>query len=168
MNRISTFVALLVSLTCCAGVFAQGSDSPGTYIGRKYWYEPAHEKYAPVEFHRVPDFDRGMFNIQKKSKFEVVETSRGWLKLRFESSAYSENIAYLPVRILRSRLYAPTVGETVRETFRKAAIFEEDPDVIQRRLDAVAVPAEKSTTPPPWVIRNRRVAPPAPTPPPTQ
>jgi hypothetical protein len=165
MHRISPFVAVLLGLACCAGAFAQGSDSPGSYIGRKYWYEPTHEKYAPVEFHRVPDFDRGIFNIHKKSRFEVVEASRGWLKLRFESSAYGENIAYLPARMLRSRLYAPTIGETLQETFRKAAIFEEDPDVIQRRLDAGAKPAAKRSTPPPWVIRNRGIAPPASPPP---
>ena len=160
MHRISKFLALLLGLACGAGAFAEPSDSPQAYIGRKYWYEPKHEEYAPIQFHRVPDFDKGKFELLAKSRFEVVAYKRGWFMLRLESTTSGENTAYLPALILRSRLYAPTIMESFKEAFYKAAIFEEDPDLLKKRLDQAAKPAGKTTAePPPWKIRKRAIAP---------
>lgn len=162
MHRISKFIALLLGLACGAGAFAQPSDLPATYIGRTYWYEPKHEEHAPIQFHRVPDFDKGKFELATKSKFEVLEYARGWFRLRLESGAYGENIiiAYLPALILRSRLYAPKITEPFQEAFYKAAIFEEDPDLLRKRLDQAGRPPARTTPEqPPWKIRKRAIVP---------
>jgi hypothetical protein len=162
MHRISKFLALLLGLACGAGAFAQPSDLPETYIGRKYWYEPKHEEYAPIQFHRVPDFDKGKFTLLTKSKFEVLAYSRGWFRLRFESGAYGENfiVAYVPALILRSRLYAPTITEPLQQAFYAAAIFEEDPDLLKLRLNQASKSTGKTTAEqPPWKIRRHAIAP---------
>lgn len=165
MHRILKCLALLPGFACCAVALAQYSDPPRTFIGRKFWYEPAHESYVKTEFHRVPNFDKGMFNIQKKTQFEVLASSRGWYKLRLEVGGYGDPTAFVPGLILRSRLYTPKITESYQESFRRAAFFEEDPDIIRKRLMPAVDPAAKPSAPPPWKIRNRGFPPPGSQPP---
>lgn len=162
MNRLPAFVALLLGLACCAGAFAQRIDEPKYYIGRKFWYEPEHDKNVPTEFYRAPSFDTPVFRLSKKTKFEIQGIGRGWFKLRFDSGPFSDATAYMPVRLLRSRLYVPKITESYVESFRRASIFDEDPDIIARRLEAAGKVVPKSAAPPPWKIRNRGFPPPAP------
>lgn len=152
----SRFIAALLGVACSAVAFAQSSMDPQKYIGHKYWYEPEHAKFVRVEFHRVPRFDQGMVNVYKKTKFEVMSFEGVFFLVRFEHSISGTTNAYLPLRTLRSRLYVPKITESFHETFRKAAFFEEDPDVIRRRLDQPSKPAANTPAPPPaWQIRNR-------------
>ena len=168
MHRFLKSIALLLGVACCALAFAQSIDPPQKYVGRKLWYEPEHERYSKTEFHRVPNFDKGMFLIQKKTRFEVLAVGRGWFKLRLDGNLYNDPTAYIPVRILRSRLYTPRITESYQESFRKASIFEEDPEIIRKRLAPAVDPAAKSTVLPPWKIRNRGFPPPGSQPPGSQ
>lgn len=158
-RSFARFLAALLGLACCACAFGQ-SDLPDRYLGRKYWYEPEHEKYVQTEFYRLPNFDKGSFTISKKTQFAVAEYARGWFRLRFESGAAKGSFGYIPSRMLRTRLYEPKLTESVQETFRKASIFEEDPEVIRKRLERAAAVAPKGpVTPPPWVIKRRPIPP---------
>ena len=160
MHRVLNSIALLLGLACCAAAFAQRVNSPDYYINRKFWYEPEHDKNVRTEFHRTPKFDEGVFFLTKKTKFQVLGASRGWFQLRLESGAFSSNTAYMPVRLLRSRLYVPTLTESFQESFRRASIFDEDPDIIRKRLEAAGKAPPKPAAPPPWKIRNRGFPPP--------
>jgi hypothetical protein len=161
-RRISSFIAALLVLICCAAAYAQSADPPEKYVGRKFWYEPEHAKYWHVEFLIAPRFDRGTVKVSKKTQFEVTAVKGNLFMVRFEPGTYGVNTAYLPVRTMRSRLYAPKITESFYESFQNAAFFEEDPVVIKRRLDRAGTPAAKSpAAPPPWQIRHRGPARPA-------
>ena len=151
MQLTCRFIAVLIGLACCSFAFGQASESIHYYLGRTFWYEPAHEKYAPIHFHRVPDFDREAFNLSKKTKFEIIAARRGWFQLRLEPGAPGGSTAFIPMLILRKRLYAPSADEPYRLTFRNSSIFDEDPDAIQARFDAADKPLVPASKPRPWV-----------------
>ena len=154
--KIHIFVRLLGFLCVCCLIplpecFAQ---VPGTenLVGRTFWYEPAHEKYAPTEFYRSPATDAATLRITRKERLQVIDAKKGWLSIGIASLPGNPPQAYLPIYAFRSRLYQRAGVWDVYESFMRASIFEDDPDVIKRKFESSDTKSQPQTSAklPPW------------------
>ncbi len=109
---------------------------PETFVGRTYWFEPAHEKYAPTNFYRSPAIDAATLRITRRDRLRVMDAKKGWLAIGIASLPGAPPQAYLPIRIFRSRLYQRAGVWDTYDTFARASIFEDDPDVLKRKFES--------------------------------
>ncbi|HTP97636.1 MAG TPA: hypothetical protein VMK05_17420 [Burkholderiales bacterium] len=139
MPRLADDPMRLLTFLCAAWLIAAPAHAQmqgQNLVGRYFWYEPAHEKYAPIDFYRFASFEAPITHVTKLDRFEVMGARRGWFALRFESLPGATPQLFMPISIFRSKWYQPDEGmEYDYDTFRRASIFDTDPTQIQAKLE---------------------------------
>jgi hypothetical protein len=140
-------ILILIAALLPAVARAQAPATPAA--GDTFWYEPAHEKYAPMDIYKQSAFVGNPGHVKEKQQFDIVTSQQGWLLLRFRATNLQ---GFVHSSIFRMRRYLPSEGTAGMEAFERASIFDEDPDIIRERLTKAeqAQAAAPTVKLPPW------------------
>jgi hypothetical protein len=122
-------VAAICMVVSAAAALAQGA---GALDGKTFWYLPEHDPYRTVEFFLEPRFEAPKVTVERKVDFVVLAGQRGWLQVKLGGPR--AQVVFTNVRLFGNAMYKPAETDYGDGEFKRASIFDQDPDEIRKRF----------------------------------
>ena len=129
IGRIVAVFAAIGMIGTAAPALAQAS---GPLDGKTFWYQPEHDPYKTVEFFLEPRFEAPKVTVERKVDFVVLAGHRGWLQVKLGGPR--AQVVYTNVRLFGNAMYKPAETDYGDAEFKRASIFDQDPDELRKRF----------------------------------